>query len=146
VKSVLVSLGLVLLSAGGLRADLQAAKAEPNLEKRSKLALDNALQALQDARAAYAQGEDARLDALAKEILESVELAETSLRETGKNARKSPKWFKRAEIETRDLMRRLDAFQREMNVADRPRLDAVKAKVQQVHENLLFGIMGGKEK
>lgn len=145
-KSVLVSLGLVLLSAGGLRADLQAAKAEPNLEKRSKLALDNALQALQDARAAYAQGEDARLDALAKEILESVELAETSLRETGKNARKSPKWFKRAEIETRDLMRRLDAFQREMNVADRPRLDAVKAKVQQVHENLLFGIMGGKEK
>lgn len=145
-RAVTVSLGMILLAAGGLRADLQQAKAEPNLEKRSKLALDNAEQALKDAREAYAKGEDARVEALAKEILESVELAETSLRETGKNPRKSPKWFKHGEIVTRDLAQRLDAFQQEMNVADRPMLDAVKAKVQQVHENLLLGVMGGKQK
>ena len=145
-SAVSVSLGVILLAAGGLGAGFEQAKSEPNLEKRSKLALDNAEQALTDARAAYAKGEGARVQALVQEILESVELAATSLHDTGKNPRKSPRWFKHGEIVTRDLMRRLDAFQREMNVADRPRLDAVKAKVQQVHENLLLGVMGGKEK
>ena len=141
-----VSLGMVLLLAGTLRASLQEAKAEPNLEKRSKLALDNAEQALTEARAAYAKGEIAQVEARAAEIRESVELAETSLHQTGKNARKSPRWFKHAEIVTRDLLRRLDSFQQEMNAADRPMLDRVKGEVQQAHENLLLGVMGGKEK
>jgi hypothetical protein len=136
----------VLLLAGVVRADLGPAKAEPNLEKRSKLALDNAEQALKAARQEYAKGDDARVAALATEIRESVELAGASLQETGKNPRKSPKWFKRAEIETRDLLRRLDAFQQEMSMADRGVLDPVKAKVQQVHEELLLGVMEGKRK
>jgi len=75
-----------------------------------------------------------------------VELAEASLHETGKNPRKSPKWFKRAESSTRDLLRRLDSFQQAMDAADRPMLDAVKAKVQQVHDDLLLGVLEGKEK
>ena len=137
-----VVLGLV----GASRADLDQAKAEPNLEKRSKLALDNAEQALKAAREAYDKGDTAQVAARAKEIGESVELANTSLQETGKNPRKSPKWFKRAEIVTRNLLRRLDSFQQEMSVADRPLLDAVKAKVQQVHDSLLLGVMEGKQK
>jgi hypothetical protein len=141
-----VSLGVMLLLAGMLRASLQEAKAEPNLEKRSKLALDNAEQALTDARAAYAKGDTAQVEARATEIRESVELAETSLHQTGKNPRKNPRWFKHAEIVTRDLLRRLDTFQQEMNAADRPLLDAVKGEVQQAHDNLLLGVMGVKEK
>ena len=141
-----VSLGVILSLAGTLRASLQEAEAEPNLEKRSKLALDNAEQALTEARTAYAKGDNAQVEARAAEIRESVELAETSLHQTGKNARKSPRWFKHAEIVTRDLLRRLDSFQQEMNAADRPMLDRVKGEVQQAHENLLLGVMGGKEK
>jgi hypothetical protein len=141
-----VSLGVILLLAGTLRASLQEAKAEPNLEKRSKLALDNAQQALTEARAAYAKGDNAQLEARATEIRESVELAETSLHQTGKNPRKSPRWFKHAEIVTRDLLRRLDTFQQEMNAADRPMLDGVKGEVQQAHDHLLLGVMGSKEK
>jgi hypothetical protein len=141
-----VSLSVTLLLAGMLRASLQEAKAEPNLEKRSKLALDNAEQALTDARAAYAKGDTAQVEARATEIRESVELAETSLHQTGKNPRKNPRWFKHAEIVTRDLLRRLDTFQQEMNAADRPLLDAVKGEVQQAHDNLLLGVMGVKEK
>ena len=141
-----VSLGVILSLAGTLRASLQEAEAEPNLEKRSKLALDNAEQALTEARTAYAKGDNAQVEARAAEIRESVELAETSLHQTGKNARKSPRWFKHAEIVTRDLLRRLDSFQQEMNAADRPMLDGVKGEVQQAHENLLLGVMGGKEK
>jgi hypothetical protein len=146
-----VSLGTVLLAAvlamaGTLRADLQQAKAEPNLEKRSKLALTNAEDALHSAREAYNKGDNAQVEARATEIQESVELAAASLEQTGKNPRRSPKWFKHAEIVTRDLLRQLDAFERDMNVADRPLVEATKAKVQQVHDDLLLGIMEGTPK
>ena len=106
----------------------------------------NAFDALTQARTAYDRGENAQVETWAKKIGESVELAETSLHETGKNPRKSPKWFKRAESSTRELLRRLDAFQQAMDVTDRPLLDAVKAKVQQVHDDLLEGVLEGKEK
>jgi hypothetical protein len=138
-------LGIVLVS-GALRADLREIKAEPNLGKRSALALDNAFNALTQARDAYTKGENAKVEAFATEIRESVDLAETSLHETGKNPRKSPKWFKRAESSTRDLLRRLDSFQQSMDAADRPLIDAVKARVQQVHDDLLLGVLEGKEK
>jgi len=136
----------IVLVSGVLRAGLQEIKAEPNLGKRSALALDNAFNVLTQARDAYTKGENAQVETFAKEIQESVELAETSLHETGKNPRKSPKWFKRAESSTRDLLRRLDSFQHDMDAADRPMLDAVKAKVQQVHDDLLLGVLEGKEK
>jgi hypothetical protein len=140
-----VSLGMMLLLAGTLQASLQEAKAEPNLEKRSRLALDNAEQALTEARAAYAKGDNAQVEARATEIRESVELAETSLHQTGKNPRRSP-GFKHAEIVTRDLLRRLETFQQEMSAADRPLLDGVKGEVQQAHDHLLLGVLGSKEK
>ncbi len=136
--------GLAL--AGSLQADLTRATAERNLEKRSKLALENAMTVYQDARAAYDKGENDRVAACAAEIEASVDLAYTSLKDTGKDPRRSPKWFKRAEIETRDLLRKLEGFQQEMSFADRPLLDKVKAKVQQVHDDLLLGLMEGKKK
>jgi len=136
----------MVLASGLLRADLAQIKAEPNLGKRSALALDHAFDALTLARDAYAKGQNADVEKWLKEIKESVELAETSLNATGKNPRKSPKWFKRAEGSTRDLLRRLDALERDMDLTDRPMLDAVKAKVQQVHDDLLLGVLEGKEK
>ncbi|HUE21716.1 MAG TPA: hypothetical protein VMQ86_08540 [Bryobacteraceae bacterium] len=136
----------IVLVGGMLRADLEQVKAEPNLGKRSMLALDHAFDDLTQARDAYDKGQNAQVTKFVEEIQESVLLAETSLHETGKNPRKSPKWFKRAESSTRDLLRRLDAFQHAMDVTDRPMLDAVKAKVQQVHDDLLEGVLEGKEK
>jgi hypothetical protein len=136
---------LILLS-GALRADLEQAKAEPNLGKRSALALDHAFDALTQARDAYNKGENAQMEKWVKEMKESVELAEASLHETGKNPRKSPKWFKRAESSTRDLLRRLEAFQQAMDVSDRTLLEVVKAKVLQFHDDLLEGVLEGKEK
>jgi hypothetical protein len=127
----------VLAAAGSLHADLKQAMAEPNLERRSKLALDNAAAAYQTARAAYDN---------AAEITESVDLAYASLMKTGKDPRKSPKWFKQAEIETRNLLRRIETFQQQMSFADRELLDKTKAKVQQVHDDLLVGLMEGKHK
>lgn len=128
------------------QVDLAQAKAEPNLERRSKLALENAQRALQAARDAYNAGDNAKVSALAAEVQESVELAYTSLQQTNKDPRRSPKYFKNAEIVTRDLLRRVDSFQQDMSFNDRPLLDKLKEKTQQVHDSLLMGLMEGKRK
>ena len=132
--------------AGCLRADLKPALAESNLGKRSKLALDNAAVALKAAREAYAKGDNEKVAAASDEIQQSVDLAYDSLMKTGKNPRNSPRWFKAAEISTRELSKKLDTFQQEMDFADRPLLDKVRARVQQVHDELLLGLMEGKRK
>jgi hypothetical protein len=142
----MAGLVLGLAAAGSASADLTRALKEPNLEKRSQLALENATAAYKAAREAYRKGETDRVVTLVAEIQESVELANTSLTQTGENPRKSPKWFKRAEIETRDLLKRLDTFEHEMGFNDRPMLEKVKAKVQQIHDELLVGLMEGKRK
>ena len=131
---------------GCLRADLKPALAEPNLGKRSKLALDNAAAALRAAREAYGKGDNQKTAAAIEEIRQSVDLAYDSLMQTGKNPRSSPRWFKPAEMATRDLSKKLDTFQQDMDFADRAMLDQVKARVQQVHEELLLGLMEGKRK
>jgi hypothetical protein len=135
-----------LAFAAALPADMKEVLAEPNLERRSKLALDNAETAYQAARSAYGEGDESRSKAALHEVQESVEVAYASLEGTGKDPRKSPKWFKKAEMETRDLLRRLDSFQQAMGFEDRASVDPVKAKVQQVHDELLMGLMEGKHK
>jgi hypothetical protein len=138
---------LLLLVAGVSLADLDQARAEPNLEKRSKLALDNAVAALKEAREAYKAGDMQKMTAKASEVQESAELAFTSLVKTGKDPRKSPKWFKRAEIESRDLLRSIETLEHDMSFDDRVILEKAKQKVQQVHDDLLTGLMeGGKRK
>ena len=129
-----------------LRADLKTARAEPDLGKRSKLALDNAEAALKSAREAYNNDQKDRLKAAVEELLESVNLASESLKATGKNPRRSPKWFKQAEIATRDLLKRMDTFQHDMSFDDRTVLDKAKARTQEVHDELLLGLMEGRKK
>lgn len=126
--------------------DLAASRAEPNLEKRSQLALANAAAALKSARTAYDHGEHAPVQASLAEVLESVELAQRSLHETGKDPRKSSKWFKRAEIETRALAKRLQEFQREMDFDDRHMVQKILPAIEQIHDALLLGVMEGKPK
>jgi len=141
-----VALGLIVLVSASWCGDLQQARAEPNLEKRARLALENAATRLQAAREAYQKDDTAGVSANAAELQESVDLAFTSLNETHKDPRRSPKWFKYAEIQTRDLLRKLDTFQRDMSFQDRGLLEKVKEDVQQVHDKLLLGLMEGKPK
>jgi hypothetical protein len=150
-KAVIGKLTLLLLviafaAVPPVAADLAKAKAEPNLEKRSKLALDNAAEELRAAREAYRNGESEQVAAHVAEIGESVDLAWESLKQTNKDPRRSPKWFKSAEIATRDLGRKLETFEQDMSFNERAGLDQVKAKVQQVHDDLLLGLMEGKKR
>ena len=138
----------IILMAAALApcADLKQIQAEPNLEKRAKLALENATTVLQAARDAYHAGDADKMNAAIAQVQESVTLAYTSLQQTNKDPRRSPKWFKYAEMSTRDLLRRIDAFRDDMSFSDRPALDKLKEKTQQVHDDLLLGLMEGKKK
>jgi len=142
----ILGLALLAVSAGVMWANLDEARAEPNLEKRSNLALDNAVAALKYARDAYRAGDSQVALTKIGEVEESVEFGYDALVKTGKDPRKSPKWFKKAEIATRDLLRSMDSFDHEMAFSDRAMLDKVKERVQQIHDNLLTGLMEGKRK
>jgi hypothetical protein len=137
----------VSVSAGAmLCADLNTIKAEPNLEKRAAKALSNAHAAFESALDAYLAKADMKETAAAlDELTASVELAYTSLRETRKNPSSRPKHFKRAEIQTRELLRRLGDFREQMAVDDREAADNARDALQKIHEDLLEGIMGGKK-
>jgi len=145
-RTTRLTFALLLAVTAALQADLKKAMAEPDLEKRSKLALDNAFAAYQGARDLYQKGEMEQVRAYIDEIGQSVDLAYQSLNATGKNPRRSPKYFKNAELSTRELVRRLAGFQEQMSYDDRHLLDALKERVQQVHDELLLGLMEGKKK
>lgn len=141
-----IVIAAVLAGAGPAWAGLDQIRAEPNLEKRSVLAMDNAMAAVKETRAAYNAGDVARAAEKAKEIEESVDLAYASLEKTGKDPRRSPKWFKHAEIQSNELLRSIEALEHDMSLDDRAILEKTKERVQQVHDNLLAGLMGGKRK
>jgi hypothetical protein len=142
----IVAFGLLFTAAGLAWASLEQARAEPNLERRSALAMDNAKAALKEAREAYNSGDLRLVAGKLAEIQESVEFAYQSLVGTKKDPRKSPKWFKRAEIESRDLLRSMDTLQHDMSFEDRGMLDKIRETVQRVHDDLLTGLMEGRRR
>jgi hypothetical protein len=142
----ILALTLLFTAARVVWGDLGPARAEPNLEKRSALAMDNARAVLKEAREAYNSGDLHQVAAKVAEIQDSVELSYASLVQTKKDPRKSPKWFKRAEIESRDILRSMDTLQHDMSIDDRAMLDKLRETVQRVHDDLLTGLMEGKRK
>jgi hypothetical protein len=126
-------------------ADLSAVKTEPNPEKRSDLALENANTAIDEARAAYAAGDVKKTDASLSEVRESVDVSLEALESSGKQPRNS-KYYKQAEIKLRQMLRRLSGFRDEMSVEDRKPLDDAEARLQEVHDRLLLDIMSKKKR
>ena len=126
--------------------DLSSVKGEPKLEKRSELALQYANSALDEAKAAYQDGQFEQTQAaLGAGTRGRDPLSYQSLLATGKNPRKSSKPFKDAEKATRELLRRLCGLRDFMSSVDHPIVDPVVANVTEVHDNLLNGIMTGNE-
>ena len=124
--------------------DRGAVKSEPNLEKRSDRALDNANLALDAARDAYGRGEVEQSKTELEEVGASVDLAYESLQQTGKDPRRNGK-FKQAELRIRELLRRLEGFGQTMSFADRGVLEKIRDRVSTVHDDLLEGIMSKRK-
>ena len=127
-----------------LAFDLAAIKLEPNLERRSERAMDNAAAAMDAARDASSGGEQEKARAALEELRESVDLAYQSLVDSGKSARRNPKFFKRAELKTRELMRRLEGLAQAIDSDDRPFVESVRDRVSKVHDDLIQDIMQKK--
>jgi hypothetical protein len=137
---------LVFALPGLAESELSKIRAETRLEKRAGMAMEYADTALKAARKAYLEkGDLKQANAALEEIRMAVELAYQSLVDTGKNASRRPKHFKRAEIKSRDLLRRLADFRDHMAFDDRATIDNTRSVVQRVQGDLLAAIMGAKK-
>ena len=118
---------LGLLSAATLICqDLHAVRAEPDLEKRSEKALLHAEKVMDGLRKLYDAGEWKPVVAALNEVEQGATLARESLQKSGKNPRRSPKYFKRAELKLRTLTRRLDSAAHVVSIDERPDVLRVK--------------------
>jgi hypothetical protein len=124
--------------------DLNSAQQEPNLERRSQLAMESANSALDAARTAYQANDMDKTRASLDEVGEAVSLAYAALKQTGKEARRDPN-FKKTELATRQMLRRIDGMAEGMNFEDRPLVDKLRERVTAIHENLLQDIMAKKK-
>jgi uncharacterized coiled-coil DUF342 family protein len=137
-RSLLLGMAFVAVV---LASGLDAVKSEPNPEKRARLALDNANSAIDSARQAYSSGDMKQSTEALNEIRTSVDLCLESLNATHKDARKSPKAFKRAEMDIRGLVRRLKSLETDFSVEDRAEVHKTEQRLQEVHDELIARIM-----
>lgn len=144
--SIVLCLAAFRPAAGAQRpADLESIKAEPNLERRARSALDFAKASVKPVLKAYEQGDPQRGAQLLMQIQEAVELAHQALSATGKNARKKPKHFKRAEIQTRNLVKQLGGLSRDLNYDEQEVVESVMDRVSAINDQLLLAIMTKKK-
>jgi hypothetical protein len=125
-------------------ADITSVKSEPDLEKRSELALANADRAIDEAKEAYTSGNDKAEQAALLEVQESVQASYDALEHTNKAPRKS-KYYKNAELKVRALIRRLASFRDEVSFDTRQSVDAVIKKLSDVHDQLINDVMSRKK-
>jgi hypothetical protein len=125
-------------------ADLDTVKGEPDLNRRSELALVNADAKIDQARQAYQAGDEAAETAAIQEVAESVTLSYDALEKTHGAPRKS-RYYKRAELKVSALMRRLSGFRDEVSFDFRPKVDEVLKRLSDVHDELLSDIMSRKK-
>ena len=137
---------LAAFSAASLWAiDLASVQQEPKPERRNQLALESANSALDAARTAYQANDLAATRASLDEAAEAVSLAYSSLKQTCKEARRDPKLFKRTELATRQMLRRIEGMAESMSFEDRSLVDKLRERVTAIHENLLQDIMAKKK-
>lgn len=136
-----------LAAAAPQRGTMAWVMAESNLEKRSRRALEFSAAVLMAAVKAYDAGNWEQTMARVEEMRQGVALARKSLKDSGKDPRRSPRYFKDAEIRTRQLLREFEDFRQKMGIEERERLEPVRAYLQESNEEFLQSVMGsGKQK
>jgi hypothetical protein len=134
---------LVWLLAGGLAyaGEFPTVMAEQNLEKRSEVALQHADTVLTSAKQAYDAQKLEDFRARIADVVELAELSYKSLQDSGKRARRSPKYFKRADSRLRALMRRLNGLAQEVSHEERGVVSKAHARVNEVLDQVVHDIM-----
>ncbi len=144
-KVLTLLLAVFALWGGQPPAGLDAVRTEPRADKRYEKALDFASEQITVARKDYRDGRIEQFRQCVENVGEAVKVCDQTLRGTGKNPSKSPKHFKRAEMRMREIIRRLTGLEGDVSVEDRGVIAKVKTSVQEIHDNLLFDIMGRRK-
>lgn len=125
-------------------SDIAAVKSEPDLERRSELALANADKEMDAAKQAYSGGDDQAEQHALAEVRELVDVSYDAL-EHSKQAPRKSKYYKNAELKLTALLRRLNSFRDQVSFEGRAAVDAVIKRVSDVHDELLAAIMSKKK-
>jgi hypothetical protein len=133
---VILLLALVLLAF----ADIGAVKSEPDVERRSELALASADKEMDAARLAYNGGDDKAAQQALGEVRELVDVSYDALEHSNRAPRKS-KYYKNAELKLSALLRRLNGFRDQVSVDSRELVEVVIKRVSDVHDEVLAAIM-----
>jgi len=126
-----------------IAADLNAIKAEPDLNKRAEMAMAYAGQSADEAGKAFDAGEIKGADARLEDVRAAVELACDSLRETHKAPRNN-KYYKRVELSMSTLLRHMDDLGH-VAPPDDPILPKVEKRIQALHDQILLDIMSKRK-
>ncbi|HYA18160.1 MAG TPA: hypothetical protein VEF06_11870 [Bryobacteraceae bacterium] len=136
---------LWLLFAPPPPASLDQVKAEPNAERRARLAIDFAVTSEKNAEAAYAKGDLEATGTQLKIMAESMELAKTSLAASGRTPGRNPAPYKYAEQRSQETLIRLRDLDQRMEADERDILAAPRSRVQEIHDEWFEGIMERKK-
>ena len=139
-----MSLVLFLLLLPSL--DLESARNEPNLERRAELALENANQAIDRAKQYAADSQFDKLHLAVMEVQESVELCHSTLASTGKDPRKNTRQFKKVEMRIHQLTRRMKGFADEVSIEDKPVIQKVVNRLEEINDEIVGGIFTKQRK
>jgi predicted S18 family serine protease len=120
--------------------DLQTVKAEPNLDRRAEMAIDNANTALDRAKKLYTDGEYKASQEAVLEVRDSIELCAETLKATGKDPRKNAKQFKKIEIRIHALVRRVHTFAQSVSIEDRAAVTKVEERIEEINDEIVSGI------
>jgi hypothetical protein len=145
VTSTTIFLLLYLLFAVPPPATLDQVKAEPNAERRARLAVDFAAASEKNAEAAYAKNDLDETGKQLKAMAESMDVAKTSLTASGKTPGRNPGPYKYAEQKSEEILIRLRDLEQRMDAEERDMMANPKAKVQEIHDEWFEGIMERKK-
>jgi hypothetical protein len=124
---------------------LDQVRADSNPEHRAKAAVEYAALAERAAESANENGDEARLAADIRSMVEAMELARDSFVAAGKTPNRQPGSFKGVELQSHQLLHRLADLQNKMDLDQKAMLDGPIMKIQEIHDAWFDGIMGKKK-
>lgn len=134
-----------LLFFAAAPATLDQVRAEPNLERRARAAVDFATAVERDSETVYSSGDMEATRAAIGTMVLAVELARDSFEQSGLTPGRNPRPYKYAELRVRELLVRLNNLDHKMDTEERAVLDRPRARIQEIHDEWFEGIMGRKK-
>jgi hypothetical protein len=135
----------MLFFAAVVPTTLDQVKAEPNLERRARAAVDFAFAAERDSESAYSSGDLDATKAAINAMVQAVELAHEAFQQSGLSPGRNPRPYKYAELHLRELLVRLTNLDRKMDADERTMLDQPRTRIQEIHDEWFEGIMGRRK-